>query len=510
MVSPELLGSLKTFVSTGQTAESVKKILVGAGWREEEINQAILELGGSKIFEKQEEAVKSAGSRVVEIPSHAKQKRHLLIKLSLVGLLLVFIFSGYWFLEGRSSSGLFRAAFSSLGDFRLDAKGKIEREAIGSKERDGISDLEINFDLGGSFRFKGLPWPRANSNINFSLKGGRIPEATGALEFLSLDRTIYVKMNRAGGWAGFLNADPLFGKWVRIEDKDVFKIPYLWDDLNKDRSSIGTGIQLLDPERNKIEAVLMGADIFEVKERLPDEVTNGEEAYHLSLGVRAEDLRGVLRSWARLGKGVLSSSTATTSSFPGLLGNEVEVTGGGEVWISKKLKVPVRLAADIKLKSNGYQWVLTWDGLYSGFRETVQVEPPVPVEPFAGLTKVFGGAFDSQRRYNLELIQELLLRYRKKCGFYPGGVNCIRNFSGMPWGLRKLFSVLEGSDLEAADLRSASIEEDRYQYGTNGEFYLLGVRLDDATYSNSRGVSGKSFGVDCRRPVFCVAASLKP
>ncbi len=122
-----------------------------------------------------------------------------------------------------------------------------------------------------------------------------------------------------------------------------------------------------------------------------------------------------------------------------------------------------------------------------------------------GLGSARSKARDSRRISDLKNVQTALELYYSKYGSYPGG--------GQNWNWSDLVSIItsEETGLNIAKLPKDPLNNDKHQYlyGSDGQSYVLGVKLETKDASLDDDLDGMRFNIDCGEEVgdtvYCVS-----
>lgn len=519
MTNPELLDYLKQFAQSGQGFDSAKKILLGAGFEEEEIETAVRELGGVKIFEKPEE-FKAVAPRVIDIPIRKRSPKiwYYLGLMILVALSVIF-YASYFRSANQTPQERLDAAFNNLWaarSFRYDAKGKLSFEGRGPSgnqgEVPGKSSLALDFNLGGDSNLADKNNPKASMDLNTSFSGGEISEVSLGMELVFLKEAVYLKLGQADGWGGVFKNSLLMSEWIRLRPEEWAQ--FLGGDAN---------LTLLTRDYWEGLRRLLGEGQFlKVRERLGDEAVEGRLADHFRLVINTKALGAAMARWFDLAisapRGNLEEGEKVTrGKFEAwvkeklkTLEESANISGSLEIWVDKKSQLPSRIflggAIEDKKQTSGLTFNL--DIFYSKFNEPVSVNAPTADKSLQDLVRGWTIIKDDLRVRNLKEIQKLLGNYYGRCGFYPGPENCVGGFKSAPESWSKLLKVLKKSGFEDKrfniDLNSDSI----YQYGSDGSNYFIGVTLSSILNPVFKGsvLRGNAFGVRCDHTVFCISS----
>ncbi|MBI3589650.1 MAG: hypothetical protein HY093_04555 [Candidatus Liptonbacteria bacterium] len=502
MAKPELLEAIKRFLGADQSVDSIKRILMGTGWKEKEIDEALAELGGKGMIEKQRELFRPRPLAALEVkkPQALKSKKIIFpVAVILAATAILAIAAYFFYFNDRSPRGIFEKAFSNLSGLksaRYDFKGGVNFKGDGAPLPPPLnnsffrgSDFSILIDGGGNL-VSGGNKERENSgsfSVAIVLSGGA--KILVSADTVSLGGTFYFRVTRADGLENFTGSDFLKDKWVKVDLKEALK----------DFSYSSQGLYFL-----------------KFKQALPKEMVEGEAADHYQLELDQEQLKQFLVAaggyieQANLAQAQAGDLKGQVDQFLKFFDDRVLGSGRLEAWVSEAKKLPLRILVNEKFKDQKMEMDFESDLTFSNFNDQVTVAVPAEAMSMIELVKGLGQAADNGRIENLKKIQAALTVYKRKCGFYPGPMNCEGGFKAAPKSGDELIGILKGTGIPIGNGLGESGTREAYFYGTDGSNYFLGVTLNSKNHPAFKGsLRGVGFGINCYPPVYCVSSFKK-
>jgi len=431
MANQELLNYLKQFLATGQGAAAAKKVLLGVGWSEVDIDVAIKELETTPIKEASTLPQAQGGvqpqasgfqSQAVGVEpqiraSHSKKK----IIFSFAAILLVLSGGGayayFYVLETETPDEVLAEAFSNLSaiqslrheaEFIVDIpqEPNVFGLMMGSDQtkKNANFPVSVNLKTKGAFDLKNVLKLRGSESLDIGVQYGGVG-VDASVDFLFRDNKFFIKptkvpevLTKAVGIESTLVLD----KWILVD----------FEDLSGGSQFLGGGMvvvpqvmpsDFLISEDQARNLTLEFYKIFKVKEELPQEKIGGVDSYHYILSVDQMMLKKIFTDYWKLvaptGEGFTAEQEAevmemmNTGIAEAISYMEKNITSDGlEIWISKDDRLPRRMALEMKVddKNFGIKADFSFSVNYSGFNEPVDVLEPEGAVTFEDLMMSLG------------------------------------------------------------------------------------------------------------------------
>ncbi len=407
MANQEILSYLKQSLATGQSAEETKKVLLGVGWREGDIDAAIKELGlvsgGVPVVSGQKPAVFQPQPARIQLMVHKGGFPGKVIFFAVAAFL---IFGGggayayfYVFQQETPEQVLAEAVSNLLSVKSLSGDGGFRVRISRGPDFFGSSMVEsgeiknpfpasIGFTVKSSFDLTSRLKPKGFENVEIDVEYGG-EKSTLGLELLFSEQKVYFKVTKASG-ALFekIGIDPalVLGKWVLIDPAGLGEGDLFLTGGMVAPQLTPSAFSLSEKEVEDLTKAFYR--IFKVKEELGPEDAGGVKSYHYILTIDREEVKKVIVEYWKAMAPPDSVSSREAKEFEATIdeglrgffdyvGKNID-SKGLEVWIGKKDKWLRKTVLDVKIddKDNGIKADVGFALDYSGFNEPVSVLEP--------------------------------------------------------------------------------------------------------------------------------------
>ncbi len=423
MVTPELLDYIRQFLDAGQGADQIKKVLVGAGWSEADVDEAIKKLGApaapGDVSDLPKASTSSALNSNISNQTSSQPRRFNKILFSAIVVVLVLLAGGayaYYFYISPSPEVILDKMVHNLKTIKttrsetvlkVDYSGQDLFSARGSSSGSlpttgvkGKASLQVKVTATSDIKDEKNPRVAASFNVE---SGGDLVEVSNIRAGVDLvvDQGVgYLRLNTADfGMAGDIFdassfTETIKGKWIKVDLKELEAMgggSYGLGESNN--SSTNNQVNL-----EKITEIFKKHRFLKVGEVLPDEVVDGESAYHYRLKLDRDKLTDFIVELGNYVQNTSGTMRVSTDEVKKQMDNSFNfidkyVSGSNfDIWITKKDKLPkkVLLGAELKDTESDGKLSLSLDVSYSGFNEPVEIKAPENAESiedvFASIT----------------------------------------------------------------------------------------------------------------------------
>ncbi len=351
MINPELLDYIQRVIKSGRNFEEAKKEILGFGWNEADINDALKELGvtGTPAESAPKEPVHEQEQVKIEEPKKSKFSK------VLVAAVVVVLLGGggayaYYFYPGLGSPDqiLNEAILNTMEVKTSESAGSLNfvydgplpsiTESLGKAK--GLT-------LGVDFNSKSDATEENNlkSQAEIKLKLGVKDFANFELgsEFLMFGDMAYLKFKNLSGIQSFINMmggavdlTSLSDRWVKIDPAKLQQMPFMGGLMLEDSSSslslnqkfnlaqlpttfgvnpFGIGKEDLE----KLKEIFKKNQFLKVLEDLGEEEVDGEMAYHFRVGVDVPRLKNFIQEYFQFAVNKLLSQGMPVEDLRGMM-----------------------------------------------------------------------------------------------------------------------------------------------------------------------------------------------
>lgn len=460
MANQELLNYLKQFLATGQGTEAAKKVLLGVGWSEADIDAGIKELqsvssqpAASSIQGQSNVQQSPVGSFQPQAVNFHSQGAHTKKKIVFVLIVTLLVLSGggayayFYVLDTASPDEILTEAFSNFsavkslsGEATINLNIPQEPIFFGQMVADGSMDENKNFPVSvklkakGEFDVQNALKLKGSESIELDVEYGGA-KLNANFDVLFVENKLYFKVKKLPEVLAEkmgIDSSLVLNKWIVADySEGLSSYGAMGGGMFVAPQDILSNFQFSEERLKSITQALYG--IFKVKEDLGSEEIGGVKSYHYVLGVDKEMVKKVFVEYWKL---MLPATQELTEEDEAEL---IEMMSGGmegffsyaeksivseglEIWIGKKDKLPVKMALDIKVddKDFGIKADFSFVGSYSDFNKPVEVTEPDDVVSFEELMKNLGAGAtsgplaemrDSTRFSDLSILNSVLALY---------------------------------------------------------------------------------------------------
>ncbi len=339
-------------LARGVSEAEIKKVLLGAGWAEAEVDENILaakvSTGGGTPS-----SVQPPSDHLIIMPDeHQKTgfiRRRLKIVLAvIIGTILIAggAFASYTYLipsparvlnqarlnlaevKSFDYSGKITAEITSQGDLFSFADGWLQNQIQSDKRIAGASNIQFGVDFSGSADFTDEKHPKSDMKVNFNAS-----VLTFGFNLRLIDNLVYFKFDQIPKFAE--SVAKYSGVWIKVDPESLSKEYGLGINLKNGQPD------LTDGQKKQLEDLASQAHFFDGVTKLTEDSIDGVSMYHYGLTIDKAGLKSYLEEVNRLVASAGGFTDSISQAFDGLEFNNVEV------WIGKSDRMVNRVSAVI-------------------------------------------------------------------------------------------------------------------------------------------------------------------